>query len=207
MFDVDPQITAVRRQVGRRALDEGDAAVVTISQAYDTDVDDLWEACTNSERLARWFAPVSGELRVGGRYQIEGNAAGTVEQCDPPKSFSATWEFAGGVSWIEVRFSPEPGGGSRFELDHIAHMDEHWAEFGPGAVGLGYDLSLLGLAAYLATGDLPHSEQRMAWLASEDAKRFLREAAERWYEADVAGGTSPETARGAADRCAAAYTA
>jgi uncharacterized protein YndB with AHSA1/START domain len=98
MFDIDPQISAVRREVGTRERDGREAKVVTISQAYDTDVDDLWEACTSAERLARWFAPVSGELRLGGRYQIEGNASGTVERCDPPKSFSLTWEFGGGVS-------------------------------------------------------------------------------------------------------------
>ena len=28
--------------------------------------DDLWEACTDPERLARWIAKVSGDLQVGG---------------------------------------------------------------------------------------------------------------------------------------------
>jgi uncharacterized protein YndB with AHSA1/START domain len=206
MFDVDPQITAVRREVGRRERDGREAAVVTISQAYDTDVDDLWEACTTAERLNRWFAPVNGELRLGGRYRIEGNASGTVERCDPPKSFSLTWEYGGGVSWVEVRLSPEPGGGSRFELDHIAHPEEHWEQYGPGAVGLGYDMALASLAAHLRTGETTSGQEHAAWWASDAAKRFLAEAGERWYEADVAGGTPPEAARGAADRTVAAYT-
>jgi uncharacterized protein YndB with AHSA1/START domain len=207
MFDIDPQISAVSRMVGSRERDGREAKVVTISQAYDTDVEDLWVACTTAERLARWFAPVSGELRLGGRYQIEGNASGTVERCDPPKSFSLTWEFGGGVSWVEVRLSPEPGGGSRFELDHIAHPEEHWNLYGPGAVGLGYDMALAALALHLATGAVTNDQDHAGWWASDEAKRFLAASGKRWYEADVAGGADPEAARAAADRTVGAYTA
>jgi uncharacterized protein YndB with AHSA1/START domain len=207
VFDIDPQITAVSRSVGTSERDGREAKVVTISQAYDTDVEDLWEACTTAERLARWFAPVSGELRLGGRYQIEGNASGTVERCDPPKSFSLTWEFGGGVSWVEVRLTPEPGGGARFELDHLAHPEEHWNLYGPGAVGLGYDMALAALALHLATGATTNDQDHAAWWATDEAKRFLAGSGERWYEADVAGGADPGAARAAADRTVAAYTA
>ena len=103
MMEVDQQISAVRRTVGDRTLEAGEARVVTISQTYDTDAADLWDACTNIERIPRWFLPITGDLRVGGRYQLDGNAHGTVLTCDPPREFSATWEFGGGVSWIEVR--------------------------------------------------------------------------------------------------------
>jgi uncharacterized protein YndB with AHSA1/START domain len=206
MFDIDPQINAVDRRVGTTEHDGREAKVVTISQAYDTDVDDLWEACTTPERLARWFAPVSGELRLGGRYRIEGNAEGSVERCDPPKSFSLTWEFAGAVSWVEVRLSPEPGGGSRFELAHTAYAEEHWEQYGPGAVGIGYDMALTGLALHLRTGSVVNDQEHAGWFASEEGKRFLAASGERWYEADVAGGAPAETARGAADRTVAFYT-
>ncbi len=208
MIDATHQINTVRRQVGSRVLEAGRARSVTISQAYDTDVEDLWDACTNPERLPRWFAPVSGELRLGGRYQIEGNAAGTVERCDPPKEFSATWEYGGEVSWIEVRLSPDADGGARFELEHIAHVDdERWAEFGPGAVGLGYDMALTGLATHLRSGAAVAPHEGAAWFASDEGKRLLTEAGNRWCEADVAAGTPAEAARAAADRCIAAYTA
>ncbi|MHA6618718.1 SRPBCC family protein [Pseudonocardia sp. DLS-67] len=208
MFDVDPQISAVRREVGRREAEKGPTAVVTISQAYDTDVDDLWDACTNPERLPRWFAPVSGELRLGGRYQIEGNAGGTVERCDPPKGFSITWEYGGDVSWVQVRLSAEPGGGARFELEHTAYVDdERWAEFGPGAVGLGYDMALTGLARHLETGEsVAYDPTAVGWFASDEGKRFFAEAGEQWYRADVVAGTPAEMARAAADRCIAAYS-
>src|ERR1700754_4100964 len=196
MFDVDPQISAVRREVDNRERDGRETKVVRISQAYDTDVDDLWAACTTADRLGRWFAPVSGELRLGGRYQIEGNASGTIERCDPPRSFAATWEFGGGTSWIEVTIVPEVGGGARFQLEHIVPINEHWEEFGPGAVGLGYEMALTALALHLASGAVTHEQEAAAWWASAEGKRFFAEAGECWYEADVAGGTPPETARG-----------
>ena len=138
MIDVVHQINAVQRRVGSRMLAAGEARVVTISQTYPASLDDVWDACTNAERIPRWFLPISGELRLGGRYQFEGNAGGTVERCEPPHSFAATWEFGGEVSWIEVRLTAESDDRTRFELEHIAHVDDQrWAEFGPGAVGVG----------------------------------------------------------------------
>ncbi|OXM62162.1 SRPBCC family protein [Amycolatopsis vastitatis] len=206
MIDVSHQISAVRRTLGDRVIEGKEARVLTISQVYDTDVDDLWDACTNPERIPRWFLPVSGELRVGGKYQLEGNAGGTVERCDPPKSFAATWEMQGGVSWIEVRLTPE-GDGTRFELEHVAHVDDHWDEFGPGAVGIGWDGALVGLVLHLAApGTTVDPEAAMAWMMSPEGIRFMTASNEAWYEADVAAGADPAKARAAADRTLQAYT-
>ncbi|MEV6826941.1 SRPBCC family protein [Amycolatopsis sp. NPDC051102] len=206
MIDVTHQISAVRRTLGDRVLEGKEARVLTISQVYDTDVADLWDACTNPERIPRWFLPVSGELKVGGKYQLEGNAGGTVERCDPPKSFAATWEFGGNVSWIEVRLTPE-GEGARFELEHVAHVDDRWDEFGPGAVGIGWDGALVGLVLHLAApGTAVDPEAAMAWMMSPDGIRFMTASNEAWYEADVAAGADPAKARAAADRTLKAYT-
>ncbi|VVJ17345.1 Aha1 domain protein [Amycolatopsis camponoti] len=206
MIDVSHQISAVRRTLGDRVVEGEEARVLTISQVYDTDVDDLWDACTNPERIPRWFLPVSGELKLGGKYQLEGNAGGTVERCDPPKSFAATWEFGGNVSWIEVRLTPE-GDGTRFELEHVAHIDERWDEFGPGAVGIGWDGALVGLVLHLATpGSSVDPEAAMAWMMSPEGIRFMTASNEAWYEADVASGADPAKARAAADRTLKAYT-
>ncbi len=208
MIDVAHQINAVRRRVGTRMLEAGEARLVTVSQTYDTDPDDLWDACTNPERIVRWFLPVSGELRLGGRYRIEGNASGTVERCDPPKSFFATWEFGGEVSWIDVRIVPEPDGRARFELEHIAHVDdERSAEFGPGAVGVGWDMALLGLAGHLAGGPPVDPEAAMAWQASAEAREFVTASSDRWCEASIAAGAGEREARAAADRTTAFFTA
>ncbi|MEU7786339.1 SRPBCC family protein [Amycolatopsis sp. NPDC049159] len=206
MIEVSHQISAVRRTLGDRVLEGKQARVLTISQVYDTDVDDLWDACTNPERIPRWFLPVKGELKVGGSYQLEGNAGGTVQRCDPPKSFAATWEFGGQVSWIEVRLTAE-GQGTRFELEHVAHVDERWDEFGPGAVGIGWDGALVGLVLHLANrGSAVDPEAAMAWMMSPEGIRFMTASNEAWYEADVAAGADPAKARAAADRTLKAYT-
>ena len=59
MIDVKEQINAVRRTLGERTLEAGAAKVLTISQVYDTGIDDLWEVVTDPERISRWFLPVS----------------------------------------------------------------------------------------------------------------------------------------------------
>lgn len=206
MIDVTHQISSVRRHVDSRVLEAGEARTVALSQTYDTTADDLWDACTNPERIPRWFLPVSGDLRVGGRYQLEGNAGGTIERCDPPKSFAATWEFGEAVTWIEVRVSAEPTGGARLELEHIAHVDAHWTDFGPGAVGIGWDMALIGLATHLSSGRPADPTEAAAWVASEDGRRFISLSSQRWCEADIAAGADPTASRAAADRTTAFYT-
>lgn len=208
MIDAAEQINAVRRQLGTRVFGPGEARVSTISQTYDTEVEDLWDACTNPERLPRWFLPVTGDLKVGGRYQLEGNAGGTVERCDPPKSFFATWEFGGMVSWLEVRVAPESDGRARLELEHTAHVDDDlWAQYGPGATGIGWDLALWGLANHLATGGPSVTpENAEAWTMSPEGVAFVTAAAEQWRIAHVESGVDEETARAAFGRVTAFYT-
>ncbi len=207
MIDVFHEINAVRRQVGSRPLEAGAARVITISRTYDADVADVWDACTNAERIPRWFLPITGDLWVGGRYQLTGNAGGTIERCDPPKSFGATWEYGGEVSWIELRLAADPAGGTRFELEHVAHVDdERWAQFGPGAAGVGWDLGLLGLGMHLASGAAVDPAQFEAWSGSDEGKRFIALSSDGWFAAAVADGGDEAAARAAADRTTAFYT-
>jgi uncharacterized protein YndB with AHSA1/START domain len=211
MIDVVHQINAVQRRVGTRTLAAGEARTVIVSQSYDAAVEDVWDACTNAERIPRWFLPVSGELRLGGRYQLEGNAGGTVERCDPPKSFFLTWEFGGQVSWVEVRLTAEAAAGAaartRLEIEHIAHVDDDtWAQFGPGAVGIGWDSAILGLSLYLSGGPALDPAEGAAWAASDEGRRFMTLSGERWGEAYVASGADEAQARGMAERTIAAYT-
>lgn len=208
MIDVAHQISAVRRQVGDRVLAAGEARVVTLGRTYPASVEDVWDACTNPERIPRWFLPISGDLRVDGRYQLEGNAGGTVQRCDPPNGFAATWEYGGEISWIELRLSALPDGGTRFQLEHIAHVDERWAEFGPGAAGVGWDLGLLGLDLHLSSnGGTVDPQQIAAWSVSDDGRQFMSLSSELWGEASIAAGTDSAAARAAAERTTAAYTA
>ncbi|REJ05006.1 hypothetical protein DY023_12225 [Microbacterium bovistercoris] len=51
-----------------RTLDETRGAI-RVEDLYDTDVDDLWDACTAPDRLARWIAQVSGDPQPGATVQ------------------------------------------------------------------------------------------------------------------------------------------
>jgi uncharacterized protein YndB with AHSA1/START domain len=208
MIDIDQQISSVERRMGNRVLEAGTARVQTISRTYPASLDELWDACTNPERLPRWFLPVSGDLRLHGRYQLEGNAGGVVQRCDPPKSFAATWEFGGEVSWIEVRLTPLTDGTTRFELEHVAHIDdERWAEFGPGATGVGWELALVGLTLHLPAPDAALDPQAVEeWSTSDEGREFITRSSEQWCQASVADGTDPQLARDAATRTTAFYT-
>lgn len=205
-MDVTQQINAVRRTVAGRVIEAGEGRVVTISQSYRATVADLWDACTNPQRLPRWFLPVTGDLRLGGRYQLEGNAGGTITGCDPPTSFAATWEYADQVSWIEVRLAPESPERTRLELEHLALVDEHWEQFGPGAAGIGWELGLLGLAQHLESAQPLDPAAAQAWLASVEGQEFVRLCGERWGQAEVASGVEESVAMAAAARCIAFYT-
>ena len=78
-----------------RALDETRGAVRD-EDLYDTDIGDLWQACTTPERLARWIARVDGELRVGGTIQAVFTSSWTgparIEVCDAPHHLLLTTE-------------------------------------------------------------------------------------------------------------------
>jgi uncharacterized protein YndB with AHSA1/START domain len=207
MIDVDHQISAVERTVGDRVLAAGAARVVTASQTYAATVEELWDACTSAERIPRWFLPVSGDLRVGSRYQFEGNAGGTIERCDPPRSFSVSWEYSGEVTWLEVRLASEGDDRTRLTLEHVAHVGhERWLEYGPGAVGIGWDLALMGLGQHLATGAANDPAEFAAWLGSPAGAGFVQRSSRDWADASIAAGTAVDEARAAEQRVTAFYT-
>ena len=78
-----------------RSLD-GTRGAVRVEEVYDTDIDDLWEACTNPERLARWIAKVSGDLRVGGSihavFTSTWTGPGRIDVCEKPHHLLVTTE-------------------------------------------------------------------------------------------------------------------
>ena len=92
-------------------------------------------------------------------------------------------------------------------LRHAVPDDDHWATYGPGAVGVGWDLALPGLANYVADPSSAMDPQAgAAWAASEDGKQFMKMSSDAWAEADIAAGADPERARTLAGNTYAAYT-
>lgn len=207
MPDIAAQINAVQRSLTAGTVDAGEATVLVMTQTYPTDPDDLWDAVTNGERIPRWLMPISGDLRLGGTYQLEGNAGGTILRCDPPSHLGLTWESGGQVSWVEVTLTPAEEGGTTLELRHTAQVPpEWWAQFGPGAVGIGWDSMLLGLALHVGGGSLGDGVDPAQWVASDEGKAFFALSSERWRAANVGFGASPAAAQEAADRILAMYS-
>ena len=137
------------------------AGVVRVEERYATDIDDLWSALTDPDRLARWYGRVDGELGLGGEFRMYVDASGwegtgRVEACGPPRrlmvttkelseSFRKTVEATltseddHTVLVIEVRGMP---------LDKIAFF------------GAGWQIHTEDLAAYLAGGERGDTEAR-----------------------------------------------
>lgn len=210
MVDVPGQINAVQRDLRKGTVPQPEGeegTVLVMTQTYGTDPADLWDAVTNGERIPRWFLPVSGDLRLGGHYQLEGNAGGRILRCDAPEHLSITWENQGQVSWVDVTLQPESEGQTRLELRHTAQVPgEFWETYGPGAVGIGWDMMLLGLALHVSGGSLGDGVDPMVWTTSAEGVAFTRASGERWREANVGFGASEDQARDAADRVFAFYT-
>jgi uncharacterized protein YndB with AHSA1/START domain len=204
-IDIGNVLGPVTRTVRNFEKDGKPASTVSLTRLYDTDADDLWDALTNAQRLPRWFLPVEGDLKLGGKYQLKGNAGGTITACTPPRHFAATWEFGGGVSWIDVKVAAEVGK-ARLTLEHTAIIEDHWNQFGPGAVGIGWDLSFWGLGRHLESGGAPvDAAAAMTWMGSPNGKEFMSQSGESWRAAHVASGVDPASAKERSDRTIAFY--
>ena len=204
-FDTEDLLSAVERSVSASERDGRPTRGVALSRSFAVTVEDLWDAVTNGDRIPRWFLPISGDLELGGRYQLEGNAGGLITACDPPSRLALTWEFGGDVSWVEVRCSQDGVGGARLELTHTALLSPHWDHYGPGATGVGWEMGLSGLALHLTDPDAPQPDEA-AFATSPEGKALITGSSEAWGEAAIASGSDPNAARAAARRTTAFYT-
>jgi len=204
--DILDELAATTRVTGTAQTPAGAGHTVSLSRTYRADIDNVWDALTSAERIPRWFLPISGELKLGGRYQFEGNAGGEVLACEPPRRLLVSWVMGGpgGFSEVEVRLSTVDDG-TLFELTHTATVPpEMWDQFGPGAVGVGWDGGLLGLALHLAGGDASE-EEKAAFPFSEEGRAFNIAASEAWGEAYRASGADEQTVASAVAATTAFY--
>jgi uncharacterized protein YndB with AHSA1/START domain len=196
MIDIVREIDAVQREVhsGRTAAGEG--RQVRLQRTYDAPIDDVWDALTNPERIGRWFLPISGDYRLGGTYQFEGNAGGEIVECSRPNRLKVTWVYGptpepGAASEVEIRLTPAGDDATLLEFDHTAIVpDEMWDMYGPGAVGVGWDGGMLGLGLHLRGGSVDDPE---AWQLSPEGRDFNTRSARAWGEASRVAGEDEET--------------
>jgi uncharacterized protein YndB with AHSA1/START domain len=205
-IDIAARIGAVRRSVVESQHEGRKAHLVIAERSYGAGMEDVWDALTSAERIPRWLLPISGDLRLGGRYQLEGNAGGTITTCEPPQHLAVTWEFAGDTSWLDVHLAEGSNEGqTTLRLEHLIPDSPHWKEFGAGAVGIGWDLTLLGLGEHLASGE-GVTEEGVAWAGSPQGLDFMRRSGTGWLEAALAGGAPEDEAGQQAAHTIAAYT-
>lgn len=202
-FSPADHLGAVQRQLTTITRDEQELRLLTVTRTFDASVDEVWDALTTAERIERWMMPVTGDLEVGGRFQLEGNAGGEILDCVPPERLALTWEYGGQVSWVDLSLRPT-GSGTLLQLDHSAPVSpEMWEQFGPGAVGIGWEMGLMGMAEHLAAPDAERPPRETV----PDLTDYIVASSKEWGQVDIDAGADPETARAAARRTAEAYTA
>uniref|UniRef100_A0AAU3H127 SRPBCC family protein n=1 Tax=Streptomyces sp. NBC_01401 TaxID=2903854 RepID=A0AAU3H127_9ACTN len=195
MGEIVDEIGRVHREVGTRRVASQEAGTVLLRRTFDADAAEVWDAVTSPERIARWFLPVTGEFRVGGTYQLEGNAGGEILECVRQERLRVSWVFGPdpGFSQVEVHLTPQDAGRTVFELEHVSVVPEEFrSQYGPGAVGIGWDLALLGLGWHLA-GDGISPQDAVEWQNSPEAQAFVARSGEEWGRAFAASGADPDT--------------
>ncbi len=198
---------SVTRDLSRREHEGKPVHALVATRVVGAGREELWDALTNAARIPKWFLPITGDLSPGGSYQLKGNAGGEIIACEPPGRFALTWRMHGDVSWVTVTLSEMPEGRTEVRLEHLARFpQDFWEEFGPGAVGIGWDMALFGLEEHFSPAPTVVPETAEAWMVSEEGKDFARRSSAAWREASIALGTDQEAAQTAADRVTAFYT-
>ncbi|SOD97903.1 SRPBCC family protein [Blastococcus haudaquaticus] len=192
MNDIISEIGAAHRGVRRQRADGSEEVVVVIRRSYPADVEDVWDAVTDPERLRRWFLPVSGELRVGGSFQLEGNVGGQIRQCEAPRHLSVTWGMD--VSVVDVRLSSE-GDRTVLEIEHSVPLEIAGSGAGALYVGPGWDISVRALGNFLR-GEV--DDDPTAWEGTVAGQRWSAGAIDAWVAAIAASGTATDDEIGAA---------
>ncbi len=184
MRDLLADIAEAARDVARRGAGGDELIAVSLRREYPADVADVWDAVTDPARLARWFAPVTGDLREGGSFAVEGNADGEIRECTPPSSLVLTW--GGPVSVVTVRLAPA-GRGTVVEVEHT--VPAAFAGSGAGAlfVGPGWDVALLGLGLHLRGDDVGDPA---AWEGTEEVRGASEASIDAWVTTVTASGTA-----------------
>jgi uncharacterized protein YndB with AHSA1/START domain len=186
-MDIASQLDAIQREVERTPAtdDAGERVSVLMRRTYDTPIQDVWDALTQPDRIQRWFMPITGDLRPGGSFQLEGNASGDILTCDAPTLLRVT--FGDATSIVELRLISESESDTVLELEHTVPIE--MAQSGAGAlyVGPGWDGALLGLGLYLsgeAVGDPGEAAN------SPEALEFSKGSVDAWVAVVEDSGTA-----------------
>ena len=83
--------------------------------------------------------------------------------------------------------------------------EEHWRKYGPGATGVGWDLSFAGLSLHIQTRETVPQNESEVWMGSTEGKTFIRECSTAWADAHIDSGEDETIAREMAEQTARFY--
>ncbi len=155
----DIQDSSTHYEFRRREIASGEARCAIFRRTYQAPMEDVWDACTSPERLRRWYAPVQGDLRVGGTFSQGDFGSGRITRCEAPRLLTVA--LGGGdpaPDEIELRLYSGEDGSTVLEFEHATTFDTH--EIGGQifdavyCMGGGYGPRLVTLDQHLR-GELP----------------------------------------------------
>jgi uncharacterized protein YndB with AHSA1/START domain len=185
----DASLNAVQRSVTNRQIAEGAAHAVVLRRRFDAPIQDVWAAITTSDRIDRYFLPVSGDFREGGSYAFQGQASGKILVCDAPNRLQLQWipPDRKEADQVELRLTADGDDATWLELEHasiadVFHTDLTGDKFSPA---IGWEGPLHFLGEYLR-GVLPDAPS-MEWYVFEEAEeiRLAKLRAAEWVKAEA----------------------
>jgi uncharacterized protein YndB with AHSA1/START domain len=161
------------------ALDDTRGAV-RVEDVYDTDIDDLWQACTTPQRLARWIAQVSGDLQEGGTVQAVFTSTWTgpmrIDVCDAPHHLLLTAEpGTAQETQMEAWLSVEPTAGADSQRTRLVVEERGILLAQLHFYGAGWQVHLEDLGRSIASDGVAH---KGGWSADRPAPAWH----DRWKE-------------------------
>ena len=151
----------------------GGVGVVRLEDKIDTDIDDVWSALTEPDRLAHWFSDVDGEISLGHQYHERVFTSGwlgtvRVEEFEPPSILrqKKTPDGLDTVS-INVKFTLAVDGSQTHLVLEAQGMPLELLY----AYGVGWQIHLETLATYLTGRNRFESDGR--WNQLEPAYRAM----------------------------------
>jgi uncharacterized protein YndB with AHSA1/START domain len=169
-------MTGVDYSIEASLHSKGTEGVIRMRARYETDIDDLWSAITETGRLVDWYGKVEGDLRVGGEftafvYGSEWDGRGHIDACTPLHSFRLAQSEDEGPEVVVTVELVANGVETGLEAEIIGPpLDMLFA------YGAGWHTHLRGLGDYLA--GRPAGDRSSAWLATwEELAPLYREKA------------------------------
>jgi uncharacterized protein YndB with AHSA1/START domain len=141
------------RQTERWVQRDGDTSSAGLRCRYEAPVEKVWAACTDSAKLRRWLAEVSGEVSEGATLTLDvgapQNVTSRILRWEPPRRLVFTWSYPGReVDQVEIRLTPDDDA-TVLELEqHSQDKTDWWL-----GAGAGWESALMRLALLLQGAD------------------------------------------------------